>query len=346
VFEHSYETGIHKNVPNFYNVCLAIPQSKKYYAWFSFYEDRNVCFLLDLTRDKKIGNIKIVEVEFDRRLSIGTLIYGSIINTPIPYFLIEDIFYYRGIPLSKNTFSEKLGYIQHILENDLTTSLKSVVNNTILFRLPVMWKLDEAERMTKTITQEMSKKITYNTHHIQFRSLNTISPFLNVFPSLTSNQNNKYAIASKSITISPRSKVSPLLFTEKGCGVPDYNKAQYGEKTVFLVRSDLQYDIYRLYAYHTTLKNVYYDVAYIPNYKTSVLMNSIFRNIRENHNIDLIEESDDEDDFQDIRYDKHVDLSKTINMECIFSRKFKRWIPIRIAPNGTHMVHINKLTRI
>ena len=32
--------------------------------------------------------------------------------------------------------------------------------------------------------------------------------------------------------------------------------------------------------------NSYVDVVYIPNYKTSVYMNSLFRNIRENNNLD------------------------------------------------------------
>jgi hypothetical protein len=71
-------------------------------------------------------------------------------------------------------------------------------------------------------------------------------------------------------------------------------------------------------------------IAYIPNIKTSIFMNSIFRNIRENKNIDFIEESDDENDFENTSEDKFVDLKKVVIMECIFHNKFKKWIPIRI----------------
>ena len=50
-------------------------------------------------------------------------------------------------------------------------------------------------------------------------------------------------------------------------------------------------------------------------------MNSLFRKIRENDNLDYIEESDDEDDFQNIDEDKYVDVNKVLYMECIFNKK-------------------------
>ena len=37
----------------------------------------------------------------------------------------------------------------------------------------------------------------------------------------------------------------------------------------------------------------------IPDYKTSVFMNDLFRTIKENKNLDLLEESDDEEDDND-----------------------------------------------
>jgi hypothetical protein len=56
-------------------------------------------------------------------------------------------------------------------------------------------------------------------------------------------------------------------------------------------------------------------------------MNSLFRNIRENNNLDLIEESDDEDDFIDTRLDKYVDLNKKIQISCYYNKKFRKWVP-------------------
>ena len=42
----------------------------------------------------------------------------------------------------------------------------------------------------------------------------------------------------------------------------------------------------------------YYDIACIPDYKTSVMMNSLFRDIKENRNLDFLEESDSEEEFE------------------------------------------------
>jgi hypothetical protein len=59
-------------------------------------------------------------------------------------------------------------------------------------------------------------------------------------------------------------------------------------------------------------------------------MNSLFRNIKENQNIDYIEESEDEEEFENIYEDKFVDLDKVLLIECTFNWKFKRWIPKRV----------------
>jgi hypothetical protein len=74
-------------------------------------------------------------------------------------------------------------------------------------------------------------------------------------------------------------------------------------------------------------------------------MNKIFRKIRENDNLDYIEESDDEDDFQNMDETKYVDLEKSVLIECVFNTKFKRWTPIRIVDKSTKVVHINQLVR-
>ncbi|MDA7464483.1 hypothetical protein N8996_06830, partial [Candidatus Poseidonia alphae] len=64
-------------------------------------------------------------------------------------------------------------------------------------------------------------------------------------------------------------------------------------------------------------------------------MNNIFRTIKENKNLDALEESDDEDEFQNMDYDKFVDLNKCVKMECEYNKKFNKYIPIKIAENNT-----------
>jgi hypothetical protein len=72
-------------------------------------------------------------------------------------------------------------------------------------------------------------------------------------------------------------------------------------------------------------------------------MNGLFRNIRENKNLDYIEESDDEEDFQNNAYDKYVDLHKGLAMECVFDFKWKKWTPKRVIHEN--IVHISKIVK-
>ena len=59
-------------------------------------------------------------------------------------------------------------------------------------------------------------------------------------------------------------------------------------------------------------------------------MNKLFRNIKENNNLDTLEESDEEEEFENIQIDKFVDLNKLFKMRCIFNYKFKKWIPVSV----------------
>ena len=78
---------------------------------------------------------------------------------------------------------------------------------------------------------------------------------------------------------------------------------------IFLVKANIQTDIYDLYC-NDNDSLIYHDIACINDYKTSVLMNSIFRKIKENKNLDKLEESDDDEEFEDISEDKFVNLIK------------------------------------
>ena len=72
-------------------------------------------------------------------------------------------------------------------------------------------------------------------------------------------------------------------------------------------------------------------------------MNSLFRNIKENRHLDSLEESDDEEEFQNMNEDKFVDLDKRHSIECIYSHKFRRWIPNNISHGHGQIVHIRQL---
>ena len=113
----------------------------------------------------------------------------------------------------------------------------------------------------------------------------------------------------------------------------NYTKPIYRKNAFFYVKADIVYDVYYLGALDKNGSVVFFQHSLIMNYKTSILLNGIFRKIRENQNLDYIEDSDDESDFENVREDKYVDLEKQVLMECTFHPKFKRWMPIGVSSN-------------
>ncbi len=126
-----------------------------------------------------------------------------------------------------------------------------------------------------------------------------------------------YSIQHRSLT-----KNSPFL---------NENIKQIYEMT-FKVKADIQTDIYHCY-YNDDDVYKKHNILYISDYKTSVFMNRLFRRIIENDNIDNIEESEDEDDFENISDDKFVYLDKEFNIDCIYCEKYKLWKPIKVSNN-------------
>jgi hypothetical protein len=67
-------------------------------------------------------------------------------------------------------------------------------------------------------------------------------------------------------------------------------------------------------------------------------MNRLFRNIKENQNLDALEESDDETEFQNENDDKFVFLDKSFKMNCVYNPKFKKWMPVSLAARSERVV--------
>lgn len=196
------------------------------------------------------------------------------------------------------------------------------------------------------------KEVENNTHQPSF---NGRFPLNTSFSHPTSHPNTapgKTTITTTNTTSTPSNKkragsTSPNSYSNHFGTVFNFNysKPQYKKRTLFEVMADIQYDVYLLYAYNnlsitgtggsskTVEKNVYVNVAFISNYKTSKMMNRIFRKIKENENLDYIEESEDEEDFENADPEKFVDLKKKVIMEFQFNFKFKKWMPLGIVEN-------------
>ena len=63
------------------NVLLTIiPKGKKYIIWFTYLKDRNVCFLIELDKNKNIVSIDEITYCFDNKLSYNTILYGTFLT--------------------------------------------------------------------------------------------------------------------------------------------------------------------------------------------------------------------------------------------------------------------------
>ena len=109
------------------------------------------------------------------------------------------------------------------------------------------------------------------------------------------------------------------------------NYINKNKKMIFIARPQIKSDIYELYVENNSNSNSkeeYYGIAYIDSYKTSIMMNNVFRNIKENKDLDKIEESDSEEEFEDISLDKYI-IKKEAKILCEYNQILRSWVPIK-----------------
>ena len=319
----SYENVIYKKVFNS-DYIVAIPEGKKCFAWFTSINDKMVCLIMELSENKQINEIKITNACFSKELSYGTILYGTVFNKlNNKFFTIEDIFSYKGIDLERINWGEKLIKINELLKKDL----KQIAYNNyfVVFGLPLICKTTEE-------LERKSSKLGYNINAIQFILFNKVNNYLllsykHYITNIDTNSKPKQFIDTKSI---------------KNQSLKNY----INREIVFNIRPDIQNDIYHLYCLNNQQTEIEYGIAHIPDYNTSVLMNKLFRNIKENYNLDALEESDDEEEFENENIDKFVHLNKSYKMVCQFNHKFKKWVPIKLANQENNIITNEEVSNI
>jgi hypothetical protein len=341
----SYENITHKKVYNS-DYIVAIPEGKKCFAWFTSVNDKMVCLIMELINKNNICDIKMVNACFSNDLAYGTILYGTVIyNSHNRFFIIEDIFSYKGTLIESFSWGEKLIKINNMLKNDLKQI--SYNNSFIVFGLPLMCKTNE-ELETKIAC------LNYKIETIQFILFNKVNFYLAMWYKNYKEAAQKFN--EKIHALEPVKREEPkqeLNLKQEVKPKQELNlkqelkpkpkqeldlKQEVKKTTVFLVRPDIQDDIYNLYCLNNEFKEEHHGIAHIPNYVTSVMMNKLFRVIKENDNLDALEESDDEEEFENENIDKFVYLDKSYKMECQYIHKFKKWIPIKLADDSNTII--------
>lgn len=315
----SYETIAHKKVFD-YDCVVAIPEGKKYFAWFKMHLDKPICILMEISDNKQIASIKIVHACFQDELCYGsgTIFYGTCFYYDnSQFFTIEDINYYQGNNVGTLKYLEKLQLFTSIFQK----SLRQISYNKqfIVFGLPVMHK--SFQELLKVVDS-----LHYSVSSIQYRYFDQSAS--QIYTTKYNKQTTMIESTNKSNNNNNNNNKSNNSSQRTGAK----------RETIFNCKPDIQNDIYHLYTkinINGEYSDYLYDTAYIPDYKTSVFMNKLFRNIKENANLDALEESDDEEEFENDKPDKFVFLDRVYTMTCSYNYKFKRWVPCRVAPRGS-----------
>ena len=318
----SYEAFIHKKVDSQYDLAVAIPSgAKRAFLWFTTIGSVHIACILEVAKNQFIqDSIHVLQKKYPKSYYLGTLLSGYVIDGP-KYFIADDLFCFKGYEFGNPLPIPHVQKQQAFL--DFFEGMAGQDDDPV-YRIYciVMWKRSDGDG------NDLPKDtIGYDVKHVQYRSSNYVLPFANV-PSPKNPWTLVGSTIEDQIDYVPKTNWSDLTNKYKK-QLPNLNinfsAPIHRKNTLFWVSADITYDMYYLY----TKNDFVFQHAGIPNFQTSIMMNKLFRVICENDVLDKVEESEDEEDFEDIREDKHVDLNKKVLMECRFYPQFKKWVPIR-----------------
>jgi hypothetical protein len=308
--EPSYETVVHKNVP--FNCVALIPVGQPCFAWFTIFNEHYACFIVD-TRRKTVERVL---TGFDSSLcagDAGTILYGTYFYTYLTsgvkakMFAANDIFYYKGerVETTAKYSTHKLGIFKQLFSSG-EIEQSALTPKCVVFGLTCM----------DTCLNNLLKAAScapYKIKYIQFVTANANkSGVFNMLYEECLATHIEPEIPSH-LPIAPSLMIAPRPVTKT-------------QTKVFTVKPDVRPD-----TYHLSQTGVECGMACIPNFACSVMMNRLFRIIKENDRLDALEESDEEEEFENPDPFKFVHLNKSYNMMCEYNRKFKKWVPIKVV---------------
>lgn len=342
----SYETVSHKKVSAPGLVSVAIPQGKKHILWTTVRPGtaEGTVYLLELGKTHQNesvlvrGNVVPLNSPVPSNHKLGSVVHGTLLLPKTdggdnPTFIIDDIYMFQGQILHDIPW----GHRAPLLAKFMRSFAPSLSNFDIA--VAVMWGNNDA-------IENSGLEPGYSVRYIQHREFSRVAPYVNV---ALKSQDISDTAKDTSVQGEDTSESTRHVLAKMMPPPPlprfIFQNPQFRLNAVFLASADVQYDVYNLFAMGKAGTKVFVGLAGVQSYKTSVFMNGIFRKIRENRNLDYIEESDDEGDFENVDETKHVDLEKCVAIECVFNPKIKKWVPLKQAPASNRVTHISALTQ-
>lgn len=311
------------------------PIGRKATIWFTYYEDKLLCILNIIGTN----NYYLVNNSFSKELVFNNcLIFGYVfMKNNKQIFSFDKILNYNNFFNNNNInnnniltkhFEEKLNYFNYILRK---ININTTIKDNIIFSIPIIL---DSNRISKLFNDSENSK--YNINNItQLYNIYSVSVYdkikkynnYNVCDLVKLINNSSQYIENK-FTNNNNNNLTNIDNKKMNSYNKNHNNGKENEEIInevyFNVKAGINQD-----EYFAFINEKFYSNLLIDSYKLSIYMNGIFRNIKENKNLDCIEESDDEDEFNDDSDNKFTDINKTLVFKCKYNKKFKKWVPIQ-----------------
>tara|TARA_B100001109_G_scaffold201801_1_gene168522 strand:+ start:537 stop:1646 length:1110 start_codon:yes stop_codon:yes gene_type:complete len=301
-----------------------------YLLYLTKYNFINTCIFID----KKVQSgyflprMIISRFNFSDELFDNTLIEGEMIKNDNKkwIFLINDIYIYKNISLQNKNILKRLEVLNKIFSN-----FKNDIDDVCLFQINKYFKYDKFNYLVNNYKNSLNytcrgiyfkplfykfKNILFNfddnlirkVHKIKYQKQNEF--ITNNIPNSQTNSQNKLATTSNNYSIN---KTPDLTYTNDNINNKDL-------KEFYIENTDLP-DVYNLYYINqsntidnsidnsiikksSSLIGKFFDIAYIPNIKSSKFIRELFIN---------------------------KPLNTKIIVECILNKNFNKWTPIKVV---------------
>jgi hypothetical protein len=270
----------------------------------------------------------------------SSLVYGTVFGGVLfrlndnQYFSIHTIYWYKGEPIPSLTLSGHIRLCENIFAEKDIRQIAYTKQNSIVFGLPVLCHTEQDAEI-------VAQGLPYPVFAVQYR-YNTHTKVVQRI--IQSDTNNERGIVSRAPQAPLPQAPLPQAPLPRVYYTPPTDEMLTNIQATFIVRPNVQNDIYELFVRSSSSSRgcceyVFHNFTHIPSYKTSVMMNRLFRNIAENRSLDALEESEDEAGFENTEPDKYVSLDKEYLMVCRFHKRFCRWVPLEVVAS-TGMAHV------
>jgi len=365
----SYETTIHKNDnPSFFTgkyKCFILPKGKRCIAWVTEWKRDKIVAVIDIANNyqgpltpviRKFhqengwypGPIRLYDACMDHSLVYGSVFGGVLFRSNTlttfdkTFFSLHTVYWYKGNSVPSLSLFGHVQLCERIFNEAGIRQVAYTKQNSIMFGLPILCHNDNDKDIDGVI-----RDLPYPVFAVQYRFENHCRVCLRHYPFQEASDPSPPVIKSRQLMVPIPVPVSAPAPIHAPAPAPARTHSQSrmpyiqppdemltNIQAVFLVRPNIQNDIYELFVRSTRSSGStvleFHNFTHISGYTSSVMMNRLFRNIVENQRLDAQEESEDETEFENTEPDKYVSLHKEYLILCRFNKRFCRWVPVQV----------------